>query len=127
MSPPTMSSTGALRARGRLPVPNSAAERTFGYRRDELVGQPVQLLLPDDEQPQAVRKDGTRFPAQVLVSTVPTQWGRICPSETPEGPNCGLVKNFAQMVEISKGVDNEEEILKILHNLGVEPITGESR
>ncbi|MDO9324624.1 MAG: DNA-directed RNA polymerase subunit B'', partial [Methanoregula sp.] len=51
----------------------------------------------------------------------------ICPSETPEGPNCGLVKNFAQMVEISKGVDNEEEILQILHNLGVEQIKGESR
>jgi DNA-directed RNA polymerase subunit B" len=57
----------------------------------------------------------------------PTQWGRICPSETPEGPNCGLVKNFAQMVEISKGVDNEEQILQILHNLNVEPIKGESR
>jgi len=36
------------------------------------------------------------------------------------------VKNFAQMVEISKGVDNEEEITKILHNLGVEHIRGES-
>jgi DNA-directed RNA polymerase subunit B" len=57
----------------------------------------------------------------------PTQWGRICPSETPEGPNCGLVKNFAQMVEISKGVDDEEEILQILHNLGVEHIRGEVR
>jgi DNA-directed RNA polymerase subunit B" len=50
----------------------------------------------------------------------------ICPSETPEGPNCGLVKNFAQMVEISKGVDNEEEILQILHSLNVEHIRGES-
>ncbi|MFC2162927.1 DNA-directed RNA polymerase subunit B'' [Candidatus Altiarchaeota archaeon] len=24
-----------------------------------------------------------------------TQWGRICPNETPEGQNCGLVKNLA--------------------------------
>jgi hypothetical protein len=31
------------------------------------------------------------------------------------------------MVEISKGVDNEEEIMQILHNLGVEQIKGESR
>jgi DNA-directed RNA polymerase subunit B" len=36
------------------------------------------------------------------------------------------VKNFAQMVEISKGVDNEEEVLRILHSLGVEQIRGES-
>jgi DNA-directed RNA polymerase subunit B" len=37
------------------------------------------------------------------------------------------VKNFAQMVEISKGVDDEEQILHILHSLGVEQIRGESR
>jgi len=30
------------------------------------------------------------------------------------------------MVEISKGVDNEEEILQILHSLNVEHIRGES-
>lgn len=24
-----------------------------------------------------------------------TQWGRMCPNESPEGPNCGLVKNLA--------------------------------
>ncbi|MBN1195071.1 MAG: DNA-directed RNA polymerase subunit B'' [Methanomicrobiaceae archaeon] len=55
----------------------------------------------------------------------PTQWGRICPSETPEGPNCGLVKNFAQMVEISAAVENEAEVIRILHNLGVEELRRE--
>ena len=55
----------------------------------------------------------------------PTQWGRICPSETPEGPNCGLVKNFAQMVEISKGVHDDEEVIRMLYGLGVEQIRGE--
>ena len=55
----------------------------------------------------------------------PTQWGRICPSETPEGPNCGLVKNFAQMVEISKGVPNEDEVLTMLYSMGVEGLKGE--
>jgi len=49
----------------------------------------------------------------------PTQWGRICPSETPEGPNCGLVKNFAQMVEISRGVADENEVKNILYDMGV--------
>jgi DNA-directed RNA polymerase subunit B" len=48
-----------------------------------------------------------------------TQWGRICPSETPEGPNCGLVKNFAQGVELSKGADDSDSIKKILLDLGV--------
>jgi len=50
----------------------------------------------------------------------PTQWGRLCPSETPEGPNCGLVKNFAEMVELSTGVDDVDPIKQALYNLGVE-------
>ncbi|GAG15778.1 unnamed protein product, partial [marine sediment metagenome] len=33
----------------------------------------------------------------------PTHWGRICPCETPEGPNCGLVKNLAISAIISTG------------------------
>jgi len=53
----------------------------------------------------------------------PTQWGRICPSETPEGPNCGLVKNFAQYAEVSVGTD-ESEVREVLFGLGVEPIRG---
>ncbi len=48
----------------------------------------------------------------------PTHWGRICPNETPEGPNCGLVKNLALMSYISVGVD-EKEVEGILYNLGV--------
>ncbi|DAC08679.1 MAG TPA: hypothetical protein D7I09_07355, partial [Candidatus Poseidoniales archaeon] len=32
----------------------------------------------------------------------PTQWGRLCPNETPEGQNCGLVKNAAQMIDVSE-------------------------
>ncbi len=50
-----------------------------------------------------------------------TQWGRMCPFETPEGPNCGLVKNLALMSYISVGVD-EKEIEALLKNLGVIPI-----
>ncbi len=50
----------------------------------------------------------------------PTQWGKICPSETPEGPNCGLVKNFSQLVEISVGVV-ERSFKNILYELGVIP------
>ena len=38
----------------------------------------------------------------------PTQWGRLCPNETPEGQNCGLVKNAAQMIDISEAVPETE-------------------
>lgn len=49
-----------------------------------------------------------------------TQWGKICPTETPEGPNCGLVKNFSQMVEVSVGSD-EKNLKNIFYELGVVP------
>jgi DNA-directed RNA polymerase beta subunit len=38
----------------------------------------------------------------------PTQFGKICPNETPEGPNCGLVKNLALLCNISEGSDTKE-------------------
>src|SRR2546430_1820418 len=37
-----------------------------------------------------------------------THFGRICPSETPEGVNCGLVKNLALSAIISVGVSSAE-------------------
>ncbi len=51
----------------------------------------------------------------------PTQWGKLCPNETPEGPNCGLVKNLALMAYISVGID-EREVEQKLYELDVEPI-----
>ncbi len=56
----------------------------------------------------------------------PTQYGRLCPNETPEGPNCGLIKNLALCVEITKGVD-EVEVKKILFSNGLKDVRkGES-
>ncbi len=48
----------------------------------------------------------------------PTHWGRLCPCETPEGPNCGLVKNLALMADISTGTD-EGPAERLIHKLGV--------
>ena len=50
-----------------------------------------------------------------------TQWGRICPFETPEGPNSGLVKNLALMAQISVGI-NEKQVERVLYELGTIPI-----
>ena len=50
------------------------------------------------------------FEARDLHST---HFGRICPSETPEGSNCGLVKNLALSAIISISVSSEEVIEKL--------------
>ncbi|MFB5617752.1 MAG: DNA-directed RNA polymerase subunit B, partial [Nitrosopumilus sp.] len=46
-----------------------------------------------------------------------THFGRICPSETPEGSNCGLVKNLALSGIISVNIPSEE-IVEKLYDLG---------
>ena len=50
----------------------------------------------------------------------PTHWGRLCPNETPEGSNCGLVKNLALSASISVGV-NPEKIKQLLFEMGTIP------
>jgi DNA-directed RNA polymerase subunit B len=54
------------------------------------------------------------FEARDLHST---HWGRLCPNETPEGSNCGLVKNLALMANISVG-SNANAIKELLYKLG---------
>ena len=49
----------------------------------------------------------------------PSQWGMLCPSDTPEGEACGLVKNLALMTHITTD-DEEEPIIRIAFMLGVE-------
>lgn len=62
------------------------------------------------------------FEARDLHST---QWGRLCPNETPEGPNCGLVKNLSLAVEISEGY-SEKEVESILKDLEIKEISKKS-
>jgi len=48
----------------------------------------------------------------------PTQWGRLCPNETPEGQNCGLVKNAALIIDVSEGF-RDEDVQWLLRDRGV--------
>ncbi len=52
----------------------------------------------------------------------PTQWGRLCPVESPEGQNCGLVKNLALLATLSSGIDEREIYDLLVNRLGVIPI-----
>jgi DNA-directed RNA polymerase III subunit RPC2 len=52
----------------------------------------------------------------------PSQWGMLCPSDTPEGEACGLVKNLALMTHITTE-ENDEPLIKIVYMLGVQDIS----
>ena len=84
---------------GTIALVNAQAERLFGYRREELVGKPVEVLVPDgvrDRHPQhrtrylsgpehrpmgagmeltARREDGSEFPCEISLSAIDTEDG----------------------------------------------------
>jgi DNA-directed RNA polymerase beta subunit len=47
-----------------------------------------------------------------------THFGRLCPIETPDGPNCGLTKNVAITARVTTETDSES-IVEFLENSGV--------
>ena len=72
-------------ARGMLVFANRAVEVMFGWAADELIGQPIERLIPsvfrDGPNPAGgldlvgTRKDGSTFPIEVTVNHVPTPGG----------------------------------------------------
>jgi PAS domain S-box-containing protein len=86
---------------GRIVLVNAQTERLFGYARDRLVGQPVEILVPESLQGRHVghrrdflaaprvrsmgegldlsgrRADGTEFPIAISLSPVETTEGAL--------------------------------------------------
>jgi PAS domain S-box-containing protein len=87
--------------RGRIVLVNAQAERLFGYGREELAGQPVEILVPQavrgghaalrdgyQREPQlrsmgvgrdlhGVRKDGREIPVEIGLNPITTSEGRM--------------------------------------------------
>ena len=51
----------------------------------------------------------------------PSQFGMLCPSDTPEGEACGLVKNLALMTHITTD-DEEDPVRRLIFILGAQDI-----
>lgn len=49
-----------------------------------------------------------------------SQWGMLCPSDTPEGESCGLVKNLALLTHVTND-DEEGPLIRLLYALGCQP------
>jgi DNA-directed RNA polymerase III subunit RPC2 len=55
-------------------------------------------------------------------SLQPSQWGMLCPADTPEGEACGLVKNLALLAHITTD-EESEPIERLCRDLGVEDVS----
>jgi len=86
---------------GRIQLVNGQVEKLFGYRREELLGQAVELLVPERYRARhpshrlayaadprarpmgagldlrAVRKDGTEFPAEISLAPMHDERGML--------------------------------------------------
>jgi DNA-directed RNA polymerase II subunit RPB2 len=49
----------------------------------------------------------------------PTQWGAMCPCESPDGANIGLLKNFALMCHVSSDCSSKQ-IVRCLRDLKIQ-------
>jgi DNA-directed RNA polymerase III subunit RPC2 len=55
-------------------------------------------------------------------SLQPSQWGMLCPADTPEGEACGLVKNLALLCHVTSD-EESEPIKRLCFDLGVTDVS----
>jgi len=109
-------------AAGTIVLVNAEAERLFGYRRDELIGQSIDMLVPAAmrgshaahrggfvEQPQTrrmgigrdlygIRKDGTQIPVEIGLSPIRTPEGLLVLSAITDITERKLADEKSRMV-----------------------------
>jgi len=134
-------------AEGKIAELNGQVAKCFGYERAELLGQPVEMLIPGrfrnahprhrkeySSEPrtrpmgiglelQGRRKDGTEFPVEIMLSPVETPGGRVVLS---------VIRDLSEKKQAEEELERRarenrylEEELNTVHNFA--EIIGESR
>jgi PAS domain S-box-containing protein len=114
--------------KGLIVLTNAQTENLFGYHRDELLGQPVEILVPKRFQDEHVgqrkvyahsprprsmrvgldlygrRKDGTEFPAEISLSPLETEEGTLVSS---------AIRDVSQQKQTAEALRASEERLQL--------------
>lgn len=107
-------------AQGRIVQINARTEGLFGYQRQELIGQPIQNLLPQRHRRnqlrqlerltmgvsvQCLRKDGSEFPGDINLSPLETNLGRL---------SMAVVRDISERQQAQKELAESRELLREL-------------
>src|SRR5665213_800380 len=112
----------AVNEAGLIVLVNAQAERLFGYRREDLLGRPVELLVPIADpkfRPYATglqmagrRQDGSEFPASVSVSTMAADSGLLISATIRDATEVGEVEAERDRVK-AEGEKTEAERVRL--------------
>jgi PAS domain S-box-containing protein len=122
---------------GRITNVNGQVHRAFGYTREELIGKPVETLIPEryrsvhpsrrqsyNAQPSVrlmgvglelygLRKDRTEFPVDIMLSPVETADGRVTVS---------VIRDITERKRIEEALRRSEQQLRALFEFSPDAI-----
>lgn len=126
-------------AGGRVREVNPRAVELFGWSRDELVGQPIEVLVPKDRRPVhrlereayvdsprarpmgmgldlvGRRKDGSTFPVEISLSPLETSEGLLVISVVRDVSERNRLRNFG-VNALRAAEDERQRIARELHD-----------
>jgi PAS domain S-box-containing protein len=120
---------------GRINLVNSQSEKLFGYKREELLGQPIEILVPQryrsdhhgyrsgfsaapETRPMgersklfAVRKDGSEFPVEIGLNAIETPEGMMILSAIVD-----ITERNRAASQIQTALEEKEILLQEIHH-----------
>jgi len=134
--------------RGEMIIVNTQAEKLFGYSRDELLGNKVEMLIPKDAQSRhvnhrsefssnphtrpmgagrplyGVRKDGKEFPVEISLGPLETAHGTLVSAAIRDITERKEAEEQARRLQLLS--TRQDFLAALMHNLK-NPIIGANR